>query len=209
MRYASITERLAGLGSGKWDIHLRGRKLAAEGKPVIELTIGEPDIPPDDRLLDVCNAAMRAGRTRYSNGRGEPELLAALAAKYSQRSGRKVTPENVLVVTGTQTALYAAMMALVGPGDKVLIPDPYYATYEAVVRAPGAELVPVPLDPARGFHLTAAALEAAITPDCRVLLLNNPHNPSGASLSGPKSRPLARSAAGMTCGSSATRFMSS
>lgn len=69
MRYASITERLAGLGSGKWDIHLRGRKLAAEGKPVIELTIGEPDIPPDDRLLDVCNAAMRAGRTRYSNGR--------------------------------------------------------------------------------------------------------------------------------------------
>ena len=161
MRYASITERLAGLGSGKWDIHLRGRKLAAEGKPVIELTIGEPDIPPDDRLLDVCNAAMRAGRTRYSNGRGEPELLAALAAKYSQRSGRKVTPENVLVVTGTQTALYAAMMALVGPGDKVLIPDPYYATYEAVVRAPGAELVPVPLDPARGFHLTAAALEAA------------------------------------------------
>ncbi len=183
MRYASITERLAGLGSGKWDIHLRGRKLAAEGKPVIELTIGEPDIPPDDRLLDVCNAAMRAGRTRYSNGRGEPELLAALAAKYSKRSGRKVTPENVLVVTGTQTALYAAMMALVGPGDKVLIPDPYYATYEAVVRAPGAELVPVPLDPARGFHLTAAALEAAITPDCRVLLLNNPHNPSGASLS--------------------------
>lgn len=90
-------------------------------------------------------------------------------------------------------------MALVGPGDKVLIPDPYYATYEAVVRAPGAELVPVPAT-RRGLPWTAAALVPRSTPDCRVLLLNNPHNPAAPRCPGPKSRPLARSAAGMTCG---------
>ena len=75
MRYASITDRLAGLGSGKWEIHLRGRQLRALGEPVIELTIGEPDVPPDPQLLDVAQAAMRAGRTRYSSGRGEPALV--------------------------------------------------------------------------------------------------------------------------------------
>lgn len=183
MHYASITDRLADLGSEKWEIHLRGREMRALGKPLIELTIGEPDVSPDDRLLDACSAAMRAGRTRYSNGRGEPPLLAALARKYTRRSGREVTERNILCFPGTQTALFAVMMGLVEKGDKVLMPDPYYATYEGLVRGPGAELVPVPLSVANGFHLRPQDLEAAIVPGCRVLLLNSPHNPSGAVLS--------------------------
>lgn len=183
MRYASITDRLANLGSEKWDIHLRGRELTAKGHPVIELTIGEPDIAPDQRLLDVCADAMRAGRTRYSNGRGEPAILTAIAGKYSRRTGREVTSENILCFPGTQTALFAVMSGLVETGDKVLVPDPYYATYEGVVRGPGADVVPVPLHADKGFHLQAADLEAAIVPGCRVLLLNSPHNPSGAVLS--------------------------
>jgi len=183
MRYASITDRLAGLGSGKWQVHMRGRELRALGHPVIELTIGEPDVNPDPQLLDACETAMRAGRYRYSNGRGEPPILAALAAKYSRRTGRAVTAENLLYFPGTQTALYAVLMGLVEAGDKVLVPDPYYATYESVVRAPGAEIVPVPMKAEHGFHLRPEALEAAIVPGCRVLLLNSPHNPSGAVLS--------------------------
>ncbi|WP_312527270.1 pyridoxal phosphate-dependent aminotransferase [Paracoccus sp. (in: a-proteobacteria)] len=183
MRYASMTDRLASLGSDKWELHARGRALAQEGKPVIELTIGEPDIAPDSQLLDICNQAMRAGRTRYSNGRGEPSVLEALAAKYSARSGRAITADNILCLPGTQTALFAVFMALVEAGDQVLVPDPYYATYESVIRAPGAEVVPVALRKENGFHLTPADLEAAITPQCRALLLNSPHNPSGAVLS--------------------------
>jgi arginine:pyruvate transaminase len=182
MRYASITDRLANLGSDKWDIHLRGRRLAALGEPIIELTIGEPDVAPDEALLDVCNQSMRAGRTRYSNGRGESSVVSAIARKYSRRSGRTITEDNVLCFPGTQTALFAVLMGLVEAGDKVLAPDPYYATYEGVVRAPGAELVPVRLHAEKRFHLQAADLEAAIVPGCRVLLLNNPHNPSGAVL---------------------------
>ncbi len=151
MHYASITDRLAGLGSGKWQVHLRGRELRALGHPVIELTIGEPDVNPDPQLLDACETAMRAGRFRYSNGRGEPPILAALAAKYSRRTGREITSENLLYFPGTQTALYAVLMGLVEAGDKVLVPDPYYATYEGVVRAPGAEVVPVPMTAEHGF----------------------------------------------------------
>lgn len=183
MRYASITDRLASLGSEKWGIHLRGRELASQGKPVIELTIGEPDLPPDARLLDACAASMRAGRTRYSNGRGEAAVLAALARKYTRRTGREITGENILCFPGTQTALFAAFQGLVEAGDKVLVPDPSYATYDSVVRAPGADVVPVKLHANNGFHLRAADLEAAIAPGCRALLLNSPHNPSGAVLS--------------------------
>lgn len=183
MRYSSITDRLAGTGSDKWDIHLRGRALAAAGNPVIELTIGEPDVAPDRRLLDVCAEAMNAGRTRYSDGRGEPALLAALSRKYALRSGREVTTANLLCFPGTQAALFAVLFGLVEAGDGVLVPDPYYATYEGVVGAPGARVVPVPLRAEKRFHLQAEDLEAAITPQCRVLLLNSPHNPSGAVLS--------------------------
>lgn len=183
MHYASIADRLASLGSEKWEIHLRGRSLAARGEPVIELTIGEPDIATDEALIEACIGAMRAGRTRYSNGRGEAGLLDAIARKYAGRAGREVAPENVLCFPGTQTALFAVMMGLVEAGDKVLVPDPYYATYEGVVRAPGAALVPVPLRPEKAFHLQADDLEAAIVPGCRALLLNSPHNPSGAVLS--------------------------
>ncbi len=182
MKYASITDRLAGLGSGKWEVHYRARAMQAEGRKVIELTIGEPDIPPDAALLDVCNNAMRTGRTRYSSGQGEPALLNAIAAKYSRRTGRAISTDQVLCFSGTQTALFAVMAGLVETGDAVLIPDPYYATYEGVVRATGAAVVPVPTWDRHRFHLQAADLEAAITPEAKVLLLNTPHNPTGAVL---------------------------
>ena len=183
MRFASITDRLADLGSGKWKIHIRGRALAAQGVEVIELTIGEPDIPPDPALIEVCAQAMRDGRTRYSNGQGEAALLDALSAKYSRRCGRAVGPENLLYFPGTQTALFTVILGLVERGGRVLVPDPSYATYEGVVRASGAEMAAVPLWDHKDFRLQPEDLEAAITPDCRVLLLNSPHNPTGAVLS--------------------------
>ena len=184
MRYASITERLSDLGSEKWAIHLRARALAAAGADVLELTIGEPDIDPDPALLEECRRAMYAGRTRYSSGRGEASVVNALAKKYAARTGRAVGAENVLCFPGTQTALFAVMLGLVETGDSVLVGDPLYATYDGVVRATGAERVSVPLYAENGFRMRPEDLEAAITPSCRALLLNNPHNPTGAVLSG-------------------------
>ncbi len=181
MRYSSITDRLADLGSEKWALHIRARQMQASGTEVIQLTIGEPDMPPDASLLAEAQRAMNAGRYRYSNGRGEPSVVNALTARYAKRRA-DVTAENVLCFPGTQTALFAVMLGLVEAGDGVLVGDPLYATYDGVIQSTGAHRVTVPLKPENGFHMQAADLEKAITPKCRVLLLNTPHNPTGAVL---------------------------
>lgn len=183
MRFASISERLKGLGSDKWFVHLEGAKRRALGEDVIMLSIGEPDFPPPAEILDVVERQMRAGRTRYSNGRGEPEVLAAIAGHYAARTGRKISADQITFLPGTQTALFTTFMTLVETGDEVLIPDPCYATYQGVIAATGAGIVPVPLDPDRGFHLDAELLAHALTPRSRALLLNTPSNPTGAVLS--------------------------
>jgi len=181
MQYAAITERMAHTGGAKWAIHDHCRKLKAAGADIIELTIGEPDLPPDPRLFEVCHQSMLAGRTGYSSGRGEPNLLEAIAARYAKRRAG-IDTDNMLCFPGTQTALFATMMALTGPGDGVLVGDPFYATYEGVIVASGAHRQSVPLRPENGFRMTAEDLEASITPHSRVLLLNSPHNPTGAVL---------------------------
>jgi arginine:pyruvate transaminase len=179
MRYAAITERLRTLGGDKWAVHNAARARRDAGEDIIELTIGEPDISPAPELIERCVDSLRAGRTQYSNGRGEAGLVAALVEAYRPRDPQ-ITAENVLCFPGTQTALFAVMLGLVGPGEGVLIGDPYYATYEGVVAAAGGHVQPVPLRMDRDFVLQPADLRAAITPDSRVLLLNTPHNPTGA-----------------------------
>ena len=182
MRYAAITDRLAPLGGAKWEVHIRARAMAAAGLPILSLSIGEPDVPTPAYLLARAHEAMEAGRTTYSNGRGEPDLLTALAARYSRRSGRQIGTQQIACLPGTQTALYAVMLTLVGEGDEVLVGDPMYATYEGVIASTGARMVPVPLRPEHGFRLQAADLTARITDRTRLVLLNSPHNPTGAVL---------------------------
>ena len=182
MRYAPITDRLARLGSEKWVLHSAAQARRARGHEVINLTIGEPDLPTPPELIASASRAMQAGRTGYSNGRGEPELLDVLAARYSATLGRPVGPDRFLCLPGTQTALYLALMALCEPGSEVIVGDPMYATYEALIRASGAVPVPVALRPEAGFRLRAEDVAQRITPATRVLFLNTPHNPTGAVL---------------------------
>ncbi len=183
MKFAPISDRLTGLGAAKWAVHSESLKRAALGQPIIILSIGEPDLPPPAKVLDQAANSMRGGRTRYAAGQGEPEALLAIANHLSKRSGNPVTPEEVLYTAGTQNGLCTALFTLVEAGDEVLVPDPYYATYEGLVAASGATFVAVPTSPDNGFHVTAQAIENAITPRTRVLLLNNPSNPTGAVLS--------------------------
>lgn len=183
MRTASILDRVAGLGSDKWRVHFRARQMLARGEPVILLTIGEPDQPTPAALVEATHRALLAGRTGYSNGRGEARVLQALAAMYSARSGRPVGIDQFIWVPGTQSALYLLLTGLVEAGDEVLVADPCYATYHGLVRATGAVTVPVALREDRGFRLDAADLERAVTPATRLIFLNSPHNPTGAVLS--------------------------
>ncbi len=183
MKFAPISDRLTGLGAAKWAVHVEGLRRASLGESVILLSIGEPDLPPPASVLDKAASSMRSGRTRYAAGQGEPGTLLAIADHLTRRSGFRVTPEQVLFTAGTQNGLCTALLTLVQAGDEVLVPDPYYATYEGLVAASGATFVPVPTLPEDNFHVTAQAIENAITSRTKVLLLNTPSNPTGAVLS--------------------------
>ena len=182
MKYASVTDRLATLGGDKWEIYALARKMNASGADIVELTIGEPDIPTPDFLIEQAAKSLASGRTLYSNGRGEKNLLDALAKRYTERMQRPITANQVLCFPGTQTSLYAVMRGLVEAGDEVLLGDPLYATYEGVIASTGATFVPVPLHPENDFRISAADIEARITDKTRVIMLNTPHNPTGAVL---------------------------
>jgi arginine:pyruvate transaminase len=183
MRYASITDRVAGLGTDKWAVHNAAVQKMAAGEDVLMLSIGEPDFAPPEAVSEEMIRSVRAGRVRYSSGRGEPSVLEAIAQHYRGRTGRDITPAQVVYMPGTQSALAFAILALAEAGDEVIVPEPYYVTYDGVVAATGASQVRAVTRPQDRFHLTPEGLEAAITHRARVLLLNSPSNPTGAVLS--------------------------
>ena len=183
MRYASITDRLADLGGEKWLLYSLARKMVQDGHDIIEMTIGEPDVPTPPELIAVACESMAQGRTKYSNGRGEVGALDALSKRYTASAGRPISNDQILCFPGTQTALYAALMAVTEAGDDVLVGDPMYATYGGLIAASGARMVPVPLRSECGFQITAEAIAEKITPRSRAILLNSPHNPTGAVMS--------------------------
>ncbi len=180
MKLASIATRLATLGSEKWAVHIEGKRRRAAGEKLIFLSIGEPDLPPAQSLLDHTKASIKLGRLGYTPGTGDIALTQSLARFYTKQTGRNIGPNQFLFVPGTQTGLSLAFLAILEMGDEVLMFDPYYATYEAVVTAPGGVPVGVKLDPDRGFHPDLQALEKAITPRTKAILLNSPSNPTGA-----------------------------
>ncbi len=190
MRLTAITERLAGLGGGKWEVHLKARAMVEAGADLVEMTIGEPDVRTPSELCDAAALAMQSGRTGYSNGRGEARLCEALAESYTQSRGRQFLPENILCFPGTQTALFTVMQGVAEAGSEVLVGDPMYATYEGVIRASGAEPVTVPLRPENGFRLQAKDIAARITSHSRAILLTTPHNPTGAILTAEEVRQI-------------------
>src|SRR4029450_8213417 len=110
MRYAPMTDRLAGLGAEKWHVHFRAREKALRGDDVLFLSIGEPERQAPDAIVEEAVRQLRAGRTRYSNGRGEPPVIAAICDHYSRRTGRKIVPEQVIFSSVTQSADGAAML---------------------------------------------------------------------------------------------------
>lgn len=182
MRYASVTERLSGMGSDKWVLNAAAQRRQRAGYPVINLTIGEPDVPTPTDLIETACAAMRSGRTGYSNGRGENSLLDALSKRYTEQLRRPIQTDRFLCLPGTQTSLFLVFSALCEPGCEVILGDPMYATYEGIIRASGAVPVAVALRPDKKFRLQANDVALKISEKTRVIFLNSPHNPTGAIL---------------------------
>ena len=167
-------------GSDGWELHYRARAMARAGEPVIELTIGEHDIGTAAPILQEMHAAAMAGHTGYSIGRGIPPLREAIAERIAAQSGVATGPENILLTTGGQGALFAAHMAALDPGERALYIDPYYATYPGTIRAASGLPVPVTARAEDGFQPDPALIDDAARPGARSLLINTPNNPTGA-----------------------------
>ena len=183
MRFSPLVDRIAGRGSAAWRIHFEAvQRRDRDGQDVILLTVGDPDQKPPVAMVEALVSSVRSGRTGYAGIVGPMPLREAVARRVVQRTGIATTAENVVIVPGAQAGLFCALQLLAGPGDEVILAEPMYATYEAVVGVSGATLVNVPLTPENRFHPDLKALEAAVTPRTRVLWINSPHNPTGAVL---------------------------
>lgn len=179
MKYSSRVEGLQGRRTSAWEIHRVAQQAAANGEDVIVLSVGDPDFATPAPIVERAIEALRGGDTHYSAVSGRDPLRAAIAAEQSRMSGCSITAANVILTAGAQNGVFAASLCLLEAGDEVIVPEPMYLTYEACVRAAGATLVPVPVDPARAFHLNCDALENAVTSRSKAIFFATPCNPTG------------------------------
>ncbi len=179
MKYANRMEGLQGKRTSAWDIHYAAQQARANGEDVIVLSVGDPDFATPSVIVESAVQALRSGDTHYSEVAGRTALREAIARDHARATGLPVTADHVIVAAGAQNGLFAVSQCLVEAGDEVIVPDPMYLTYEASVRAAGATLIPVPVNPANGFHLDGDALEAAITPRTKAIFFATPCNPTG------------------------------
>lgn len=158
------------------------KRLVAQGEDVVSFGIGEPDFETPSFIAEAGIEAIRGGATRYTAVEGTPRLRAAIVAYLERAEGLRYDPDEVMASAGAKQALYNALLALVNPGDAVLIPAPYWVSYPEQVRLAGGVPVTVPTDPAGGYHLSVDDLRRAYRPDVRGLIINSPNNPTGAVL---------------------------
>src|SRR3982074_433018 len=161
----------------------KARAQKGGGRNVIGLGAGEPDFDTPANIKLAAIHAIEAGKTKYTDVVGVPELKEAIIAKFQGQNGLTYKPNQIFVGTGGKQVLYNALMATINPGDEVIIPAPYWVSYPEMVALAGGESVPVVCTAEFGFKLQPAALEAAITPRTKWIILNSPSNPTGAAYS--------------------------
>ena len=154
-------------------------KLKAEGRDVINFGTGEPDFDTPDNIKEAAIAAIHAGKTKYTPAAGLPALKEAICRRLEADTGVHYEPGEIVVASGAKHSIYIALCCLLNEGDEVIVPAPYWVTYTEAVAMAGGTPVVVKTSPASGFKLSAQALEAAITPRTKLLILNNPSNPTG------------------------------
>lgn len=175
-----VADRMRVLGTeGAFEILGRARAIEAAGRDVIHLEIGEPSFPTPEHVVEAGIRSLRAGETRYGPPQGLPDLRNALSEWFAKR-GVVRAPDDIVVTPGTKPALFYATLALVNPGDEVLVPDPGFPIYASVVRFAGGVPVSYGFIPDQAFAIDVDEIAARITPRTRVLILNSPQNPTGS-----------------------------
>ncbi len=171
------------LGEAAFAYLAKARALAAKGMDIVNFGIGQPDLPTPSHIVEAAKRALDEGFTGYTETAGIPELRRAIADYLNERYNAGVEPDEVIVTTGAKTAIFLGIAAFIGPGDEVIVPEPSYPAYPEVARFLGGKPVFVPLKwhgQDKGFSLDIEEIESRITPRTKMIVVNNPHNPSGA-----------------------------
>lgn len=182
MRYSSLVTRIASDGAEGWAVHHLAMQAEERGEDVIVLSVGDPDFPTPQPIIDAAVDALRSGDTHYASIPGRHTLRSAVAADMARRTGLDLAAENVIITNGTQGALHQASLCLLEEGDEVIALQPMYLTYEATLRMGGAALVSVAQPSTNGFRPDVGAIASAITPATRAIAITTPNNPTGVIL---------------------------
>jgi aspartate aminotransferase len=164
---------------GAYFVLAQAQALEAEGKDIIHLEIGQPDVDTFEPVARAGIEAIKAGRTRYNPPAGIPELRKMIADDVSQRIGVPITPDQVVISPGAKPNLFFPTLAIVEPGDEVLYPDPGFPSYAAMIGVAGGVPIPVPLVEQANFSFDLDAFDRLISPRTRLIILNSPGNPTG------------------------------
>ena len=170
----------------------KAKELTATGVRVYDFTLGEPDFVTPKHICDSAKRAMDEGHTHYTPATGINELKEAVCRAFERDNGVKYKPANVSISNGAKHAIHNVLTSLCGPGDEVIIPAPYWVSYSDLVELTGATPVLVHTTEKSGFCMSPEQLAAAVTPRSKLLMLNNPSNPTGAAYPIPALEALAR-----------------
>lgn len=178
MQLATFTRHLK--PSETLAISAKAKALRAQGRDVIDFSVGEPDFNTPDNVIQAAEHAMAEGFTKYTQASGLPALRQAIADKLQRENDLHYEPDQIIVSCGAKHVLYNLAMVLVDPGDEVIIPGPYWVTYPTQVQMAGGVPVIIPTTAAEGFKITGAVLRRYLTPATKGIILNSPCNPTGA-----------------------------
>ena len=178
-----LAERMSRIGTeSAFEVLTRARALEAEGREIIHLEIGEPDFETPRHIVEAGKKALDEGWTHYGPSQGLPELREAIAEYISTTRGIEVSAANVCVTPGGKPIIFFPMLALLGPGDEAIYPNPGFPIYESMIRVTGATAVPVPLIEERGFSFDLSVFRAKLSSRTKMVVLNSPHNPTGGTI---------------------------
>src|SRR5215471_4210773 len=178
-----IAERISSISvSSTMKVSSDAEKLRSEGVDVVDFGAGEPDFPTPDNIKQAAVRAMEQNFTKYTAAGGILELKKAVCESHARDFGTDYKPSECMITVGGKHVIFNLVQALVNPGDEVVIPVPYWVTYQDVVNYAGGKCVFVNTDEAQGFILTAAMLEPHLTAHTKLVIINSPSNPSGAVL---------------------------
>jgi aspartate/methionine/tyrosine aminotransferase len=156
----------------------RTRHFTARQPPeMLKLDSGDPYFPTPPHIKEAARRALEAGLTRYAPGQGDPEFLAAVCESVQREAGASYTPDDIFATNGATSGIYAVFTAFLDPGDEIIVLDPTFSLYALVARQLGA--VPVAVPHGADYHVDVSAVRAAVTPRTRLIMVNNPNNPTG------------------------------